>query len=67
VSPVKEGHRRVFVVAGVGGFAGGRWADVPADHRMLEGWLRAGLVQERGPKGEEAPERITRACCGSLA
>jgi len=66
-SDLKPGRRRIFVVAGVGRYLGGRWADVPTAHPNLEGWLRAGLVQLTGPRGEPAPERIVRACCGSVA
>lgn len=60
---VAPGKRRVYAVAGVGTMIAGRWHDADDDAR-LEGWIRAGLVQERGPHGEDAPERIRRGCCG---
>jgi hypothetical protein len=60
---LKPGKVRVYAVAGVGTMTAGRWHDVIPNAR-LEGWIRAGLVQRTGPKGEEPPERLPRGCCG---
>lgn len=62
-SDLKPGKRRVYAVAGVGALVAGRWHDVSPTTR-LEGWIRAGLVQETGPHGEPPPDRIVRGCCG---
>lgn len=62
---LKPGDVRVYVAAGVGGRPAGRWSDFPASHPRLEGWLAAGLLQATGPRGEDAPERLARSCCGS--
>lgn len=65
-SDLKPGSTRVYAAAGVGGLRPGRWNDVRNDHPQLEGWLRAGLVQLTGAKGEGPPDRIVRGCCGSV-
>jgi hypothetical protein len=62
---LKPGKRRIFVVAGVGGHAGLRWADVDEKDSRVDGWIRAGLVKLTGPKGEPAPARLVPGCCGS--
>ena len=54
----------MFAHCGVGSLRPGRWNDVPVSNKQLAGWRAAGMVSDRGPKGEEAPEDLPQACCG---